>query len=480
MRRLATLPQMAVIIMALFAMGMCAQELQSQVPPKPPRLSIHHANSPAPGAPPGITKVRHIIWIIQENHSFDNYFGTFPGADGFPPSTCLPKLPGSKQCVAPFHMPKGMPLCDMSHSWEAAHAGYDNGRMDGFVWAEGSPYTMGYYDERDIPNYWKWARRFTLCDRFFSSLMGPSGPNHVYTVAAQGGGMRNGGGTLKQVEDILDDPDGFSFRSMMDLFAKATISWKYYVETEPAPSKSMLRAIGKFYAGFFYPNPKAFTLWNPLPGFPRIRNNPKEMAHLVSLNEYYKDLSQGTLPEVSWIIPAFNDSEHPPEPTAPVAQGMWYVTGLVNALMQSSYWNNSVIFLTWDDYGGFYDHVSPPQVDAFGYGPRVPTIVISPFAKRGFISHRTYDFTSMLKFIEVRFGLPHLTARDDRADDMGECFDFHQQPIRPHVIPVPAGLQKVLGGKDMCVSRASVPLNLAPITLTPRRRPRGGDGNPLK
>ena len=184
-----------------------------------------------------VKKINHIIWIIQENHSFDNYFGTFPGADGFPPSTCEPKLPGSHGCVAPFHMPKGAPNCDLGHSWRTAHAAYDNGKMDGYVWAEGSPYTMGYYDDRDIPNYWEYARHFTLCDAFFSSLNGPSFPNHVFTVAAQSGGIIDNVATVKQLEEIRDEPDGFSFASMIDLFSKKNISWKYYVEELKMPSE---------------------------------------------------------------------------------------------------------------------------------------------------------------------------------------------------------------------------------------------------
>jgi phospholipase C len=174
-----------------------------------------------------------------------------------------------------------------------------------------------------------------------------------------------------------------------------------------------------------------------LPAFKAIRNNPARMARIVGQEEYLRDLDQGTLPQVSWIIPNGPDSEHPTEsPT----RGMWRVTGLVNALMQSRFWNDTVVFITWDDYGGFYDHVFPPDVDAFGYGPRVPMLVISPFARPGFVAHDTYDFTSVLKFVEVRWGLSHLTSRDHRANNMLECFDFSQSPNPPWVIPVPANL----------------------------------------
>jgi len=412
---------------------------------------------PAPAAPkappPGTGKIDHVIWIIQENHSFDNYFGTFPGADGIPPSTCLPKLPGSRACVKPFHMPITQPACDLSHFWNAAHAAYDNGRMDGFVWAEGSPNTMGYYDDRDIPNYWTYARRYTLCDRFFSSFLGPSTQNHFYTVAAQDGGMILMCWTLKQCRELLDDHDDyFSFASMVKLFNETHLSWKYYSETVPYAPGQVRKPTDN--SDNSHPDPKEFRAWNPLPGFKEVRTNPASMARLVPLTQYYKDLKGGTLPSVSWITPAFRDSEHPP---APIDQGMWYVTRVVNALMQSPYWKNSVIFLTWDDYGGFYDHVQPPVVDSLGYGPRVPMIVISPYAKQGYISHTTHDFCSVLKFIEERWGLGHLTARDDQADDMHEVFDFGQPPNAPTVIAVPAHL-KERDLKDTCMSQSSVPL----------------------
>lgn len=408
----------------------------------PPQVATAHA-------PAGIEKVKHIIWIIQENHSFDNYFGTYPGADGLPPGTCAPVLPGSARCIAPFHMLAAMPPCDLAHRWVIAHAAYDHGAMDGFVWAEGTPYTMGYYDERDIPNYWNYARHFTLCDRFFSSLMGASLPNHLYTVAAQSGGVINNIFSVKEIEDTLDTPGGYSFATMVNLFTQANVSWKYYVETQPVNPTENKR---DFLA---HPDPKHYSLWNPLPGFKAIRENPADMAHMVSLNEYFQDLDHGSLPEVAWIVPMGRDSEHPP---APPWAGMWYVTRLLNALMQSPYWKDSVVFLTWDDYGGFYDHIAPPLVDAYGYGPRVPTLVISPFAKSGYISHHTYDFTSMLKFIEARFGLGHLTARDDRADGMLDSLDFTQSPDPPLVIPIPANLPEApgWGGAGGCVYPPSV------------------------
>ncbi len=399
-----------------------------------PALSQNAPSSPIPGS----EKIEHVVWIMQENHSFDNYFGTFPGADGIPPSTCLPKMPGSRDCVKPFHMPPGQPMIDLEHSWETAHSAYDNGRMDGFVWTEGSPYTMGYYDKNDLPVYWDYARQYTLCDRFFSSEMTGSSPNHVYTVAAQSGEINNIG-SLQALKRETDDDDGFSFASIVKRFTGQNITWKYYVETQPASARSS--SVNAHLSHLAYPDPKEFTLWNPLPGFKAIRESPSEMGRLVSENQYFSDLKNGTLPQVCWLIPDFQDSEHPPEP---LAQGMWYVTRLINAVMQSPYWKNTVIFLSWDDYGGFYDHVVPPEVDAYGYGPRVPMIVISPYAKQHYVSHYDYDFTSVLKFVERRWNLKNLTARDGRANDMADCFDFNQPPAPARAIPIPPDIHSHL------------------------------------
>lgn len=376
---------------------------------------------------------------MQENRTFDSYFGTYPRADGIPPGTCLPVMPGSTRCIRPFHMPAGQPILDMPHTWEAAHAAEDNGKMDGFVYVEGSKYTMGYYDQKDIPNYWSYAKHYTLCDHFFSSFNGPSSNNHLYSVSAQDGGIIQFTCTLKQAEKALDDHDGFSFLAIVDMLAKKHVSWKYYVETRPQPPGT------KNTCNFYYPNPKKYSPWNPLPGFPSVRNNPQQMANIVALKQYYTDLKQGTLPAVSYITPDFQDSEHPP---ASARRGMWYVTKVIDALVKSPYWKNTAIFLTWDDYGGFYDHVLPPEVDAFGFGPRVPAIVISPYAKRDYISHYVYSFSSILKFIEERWGLGHMTARDHWADDMRDCFNFNQAPNAPLMIPIPAHLPLFPGDID--------------------------------
>ena len=222
------------------------------------------------------------------------------------------------------------------HASRVAKLAMDSGKMDNFVIAEQSADTMGYYNRNDLPNYYAYADHFSLADRFFSSLTGPSLPNHLYTVAAQSGGI---------VDNLSQPPSGgFNFPTLAELLAESNISWKYYDGSEP----------------------KAFGLWNPLPGFTNFMDNADLMSHLVINTQYFQDLRDGNLPSVCWIIPNGIESEHPPEN---LHLGMWYVTTCVNALMKSPYWQNSVLVITWDDYGGFYDHVAPPSVDKYGYGP---------------------------------------------------------------------------------------------------------------
>jgi phospholipase C len=355
-----------------------------------------------PNQPPG--RIDHILFLIQENHSFDNYFGTYPNADGPPAGIELPLAPGGTPTVSPFHFTFEL-THDIDHSWPAAHRAMNGGKMDGFIAAERTLDTMGYYDRSDLPNYWAYADNFTLADRFFSSLAGPSLPNHLYTVAAQSGGL---------VNNLLAPPEGgFNFPTMAELLGKSNITWKYYDGS---------KASG------------AFGLWNPLPGFRTFMNSQELMSHLVSNVEYFQDLRTGALPAVAWIIPNAPESEHP---IANLQVGMWYVTDVVNALMKSPYWSNTALVITWDDYGGFYDHVPPPPVDAYGYGPRVPTLVLSPYSRRGNIDHTQYDFTSVLRFIEDRFQLDPLTARDRNANSLGQSLDLAREPRRPFLISDP-------------------------------------------
>lgn len=344
---------------------------------------------PAPASAAGdAPAISHILVLMQENHSFDNYFGTFPGADGPPEGLTV-------EGVAPFHFPS-MFTADPGHSASTVSAAMNGGRMDRFVSAERTRDTMGYFDSRDIPNYWEYARRFTLADRFFSSFAGPTLPNHLFLVAGQSPNVSR---------NIPRPPgQGFGFTSLADELESAGISWKCYVGAR---------------------NPLSFGAMNPLAGFASLRDLPDRFASIASL---FHDLQSGSLPSVAWVFPSNEDSEHPP---LDVRVGMWYVTAVANALMKSPYWSDSVMIVTWDEYGGFFDHVAPPVRNGVTLGPRVPALIISPWVRPGFVDHATYDFSSILRFVEERFGLPPLTAWDRDAASLGQAMDSepHAEPL---------------------------------------------------
>jgi phospholipase C len=372
--------------------------------------------------------IQHIIVLYQENRSFDNYFGTYPGANGIPLSITLPKSPGSDEKVSPFHIPT-LSTHDLDHSNRAAKVAYDNGKMDGFIYAVGSNLTMGYYDQRDLPYYWDYASRFVLLDNFFSSQMGPSLPNHLYLLAGQSGGLTENtqGGTCESREicqggsnATSNNPYGVSknltlnFTTVVDQLDSRGVSWKYYNGDKDHYKE----------AGY----------WNPLPAFTSFKNNPARLNNLAPNSQFLVDLAKGNLAQVTWVVPTEDESDHP---TANVGAGQRYLVSSINAIMQSKYWASTAIFVTWDDYGGWYDHVAPPQVDAFGLGFRVPSMVISAYAKEGFIDHTQSEFTSILKFIQTIHDLPPLTQRDAMASNMLEAFDFTQLPRSPLILPGP-------------------------------------------
>lgn len=389
-------------------------------------------SSTKPVSPPGLSKIEHFVFIMQENRSFDSYFGTYPGADGIPPGVALID-PVDGSLVAPFHDPnpvnRGGP-----HLWDNSQADVDGGKMDGFL-AEsykgksGAPNpgklnpkdVMGWHDYREIPNYWDYARDFVLQDHMFESVASYSLPAHLYMLAAQSGGYVGTKGQAK--------PSTYNFPEITELLMSGKIDWKYYVTSGKIPDTEDGEVVGSV------PQqaqaPKKYTLWNPLPAFPKVKDNPAQWDRLVDTANFYKDARAGKLPQVSWVIPSSAVSEHPP---SGVRAGMAYVTGLVNAVMKSKDWNSTAIFISWDDWGGFYDHVPPPSVDQYGYGIRVPGLVISPYARRGYIDKNVYSFESWLKIVEERFGVSTLTARDSQARDMTAAFDFTQQPRPPLIL----------------------------------------------
>jgi phospholipase C len=367
-------------------------------------------------------KIEHIVFIVKENRTYDNLFGTFTGADGATSGTI-----SSGEVIPLGRTPDRTPR-DISHSFQSAVLAINGGAMDQFDLIPGGnvggdflSYTQ--HTEEDIPNYFTYARNFVLADSFFSSLTGPSFPNHLYTVGAQSGGAINNPSNSPGVwgcdspadstVQVMDD-DGtihpeypcFDFQTLADSLEAQSISWKYY-------------APGQGQSGY---------IWSALDAIAHIRHTSLWDQHVVPTTQFVEDASNGTLPAVSWVVVGSGKSEHPP---ASVCVGENWTVEQVNAVMQGpeSEWNSTVVFLTWDDFGGFYDHVPPPVVDNFGFGPRVPLLVISPWAKPGYVTHTMLEFSSVLKFVEQRFGLDPLTARDFQSNDLLDSFDFTQDPL---------------------------------------------------
>ena len=370
--------------------------------------------------------IKHVVFLIKENRTFDNLFGTFPGTNGAATAndggTIRPLTRGTD----------GRLPGDIPHCYTCALQSWDHGRMDGFDqgglstrWA----FTRLHHDQ--LPNYWHWARRFVLADNFFASAQGPSFPNHLYSIAAQSGGAvdnprRHGffsntfgcDAPSQQVVQVFDSEGRtryirpcFDFETEGDLLNAAGIPWAYYAATE------MQRGY----------------IWSAYSAIRRYREHPKRWErHIFSVDDVVRDIQKGELPPVTWITPRFQLSDHP---ETSFCYGENWTTKVVNAIMRSDLWADTAIFLTWDDYGGFYDHVPPPQVDRFGFGFRVPLLVISPYARTGRIDHRLGEFSSVLRFIEDNWGLSQLTHRDRRARNLSYDFDFTREPRAPDPLP---------------------------------------------
>jgi phospholipase C len=410
------------------------------------------------------------VIIMQENRSFDSYFGTYPGADGIPKGVCVPD-PLRHTCDRPYHNPvdrnSGGPHDHIDAVRDIAH-----GRMNGFVrQAEAGrsrfcdvhidsplcsltpkhPDVMGYKTGRDIPNYWSYARHFVLQDHLFQSDTSWSLPEHLYLVSGWSAKCDRAGDPMS-CRDAVQGPgsppgeaqntDGsipdYAWTDLTYLLHKDNVSWQYFVfkgaQPDCADDQMLCKAVGQ--------NAKTPGIWNPLPYFDTVRQD-RQLENIAPFNTFMQEAHDGTLPAVSWLAPAQAVSEHPP---GLVSRGQAYVTSVINAIMRSKDWKSTAIFLSWDDWGGFYDHVKPPAVDRQGYGLRVPGLVISPYAKRGFVDHQILSQDAYLKFIEDDFlhGArlnPKTDGRPDSRPDVRENakilgnlaadFDFNQPPRAP-------------------------------------------------
>jgi len=367
--------------------------------------------------------IQHIVIMDKENRSFDSMFGAFPGANGATTYT------GADGQVYPLaHQPDHLPR-DIDHSPAAAHRAYDGGKMDRFSQLSGA--MQNNVDEADsqllqtdIPNYWSYASAYTLDDAFFSTIMGPSFPNHIFSIAAEDANVDSNpyasrwgcdappGTTVEQRAPngaITHTFPCFDFRTVGDVLDAHKIPWKYY-------------APGQDQSGY---------VWSAFDAIKHVRFGPDWQSHVVDQSQFSADAAAGTLPPVSWLVQPQNVSDHPP---ASICQGENWTVQQINAIMGNpEEWAHTAIILTWDDFGGFYDHVPPPpgpnpQVE---YGYRVPTIIISPYASPGYIDHTTYSYPSILKFIEDTLELPPLGSLDGQSNDLFNSFDFTQQPLPP-------------------------------------------------
>ena len=433
-------------------------------------LALGLALSAAPlaraAAPEGIHKIQHVVMIMQENRSFDSYFGTYPGANGIPAGVCVPGGEG-KPCVAPFHDPEVINVGG-PHGVRASKIDVNGGKMDGFINALAAGKqectggtnpectckskarcadVMGYHDAREIPNYWSYAKNFVLQDRMFESVASWSLPSHLALVSGWSAVCPLGSTNPLSCSSSLEPPKPSPKvkRPWTDItwsLHKAGVSWGYYVFEGTEPDCVADEAITCEPAT---QTPKTPSIWNTLPAFTDVSEDG-QLGNIQSLSNFFTAVHSEPscgLPNVSWITPNGKVSEHPP---ASVATGQTYVTTLINAIMRSPCWSSTAIFVSWDDWGGFYDHVVPPAIDANGYGLRVPAMVISPYAKAGYIDHQQLSHDAYLKFIEDDFlgGARLNPATDGRPDSrpsvreeapglgsLTSDFNFSQQPRQP-------------------------------------------------
>ncbi|PZS00484.1 MAG: hypothetical protein DLM70_13500 [Chloroflexi bacterium] len=385
------------------------------------------------GAGQSCGPIQHIVIMDKENRSFDSMFGTFPGADG---STTFIGPDGQKHPLS--HQPDRLQR-DISHAPDAARLAYDNARMDKFWHIPGAIQTGvdladSQFYQSDIPNYWSLAKNFTLDDRFFSTILGPSYPNHLFSIAAQDANVdsnppmigswqseRWGCDAAPSMTVEQRTPDNrtkqifpcFNFRTLADVLDAKNVSWKYYA---PAQDQS----------GY---------VWSSFDSIKHIRFGPDWQSHVVGHTRFAADAAAGTLPTVSWLVEPGQVSDHPP---ASICAGENWTVRQINAIMSNpTQWAHTAIILTWDDFGGFYDHVAPPLGPnaRIEYGFRVPTIIISPYARRSYVDHTMYTFSSMLKFVEQTFHLPSLGPLDRTSKGLGSSFNFSQHPAAPLKLP---------------------------------------------
>ena len=344
--------------------------------------STNPVQGPTASGPGSIDSIKHIVFACQENRTFDNYFGYYPKAGKFGVPAGYTQPDGKGGTVTPYHF-RLHDTSDIHHDWQTIHREWNNGKMDGFFTADGKS-ALGYYNGSDIPYYYALADSFTLCGNYFCYQLGPTLPNRIALWAGTTGGFTR---NHRIPRGILTWP------TIIDLLDDHNISWKCYNLGTGMGSTPEVEFI------------------NALPFFKRWF---KDKRLYYRETDYYNDLKEGSLPQVTYLISDAFTSEHPP---LNIVSGEKKMAKVINALIQSNLWTSSVFFLTYDEGGGFFDHVPPPKFDAYGPGMRVPTLVISPWVKRGYISGHLYEHNSLMKFLERRFRLPTLASANHLFDN---------------------------------------------------------------
>ena len=408
---------------------------EGSAPPTSASAPVNSATAPAAKPP-----IDHVFIIFKENHTFDNYFATYPGADGATQATT------STGEVVPLR--QWVTKCDLPgmNSWQAAHVDWNGGLMDAFdkgeessrAWGDLAKYNHGPFvtfapasgvASGPVAYYWQLAQRGVLCDRYFTSLMGESSPNHMYVIAATSAGRITNEDLVKHTCKVIG-PDGATYdhpnhwtvdevpTALPNELEKKGRSWTFIEEGTRA---DLLKQALAFLEDN---NDGSVECLDVVKGLPSFKDRFTRMS---SVNKGLASfLANGKAGNVTWIKPACANCEHPGLSEVPT--GVKWSQQIVEAIGASPYWNRCAIFITWDDFGGFYDHVAPPQVDNFGLGFRVPCLIVSPYAKKGYVDHTQYEHSSICKFAESLFDLPPMTSRDAAANDMMNAFDFTQKP----------------------------------------------------
>jgi phospholipase C len=363
--------------------------------------------SPIPGSP-----IQHIVIIMQENRSFDNLFNGYPGAD-----TVQGGMNGNE--LVPLKAVSLGDSRDLSHSHMRWLKDWDNGNMDGFA-QDGSLLPYSYVPRSDVEEYWSLAQQYVLGDHMFQSNTGPSFVAHQYMIAGQSGNVAEnptgsvwGCDAAPGTTAALVGPNGtelpgvfpcFDYATTADLLDQKGVTWRYY-----APGSG-----------------DNFFVLSAYQAVRHIRFGKDWDQNVISPSRrVLVDIKAGELAQVTWIVPDFAHSDHP----GSGSEGPAWIAAIVNAIGKSPYWDSTAIFISWDDWGGWYDHVAPTKVDEMGPGFRVPLLIVSPYAKQGYITHRFHEASGFIKFIEHNFDLGTLGARDAGTDAFADCFDYTQTAV---------------------------------------------------